>query len=136
MDDDEAAQRWEDLHNHVVTQSAQAFVTSFLVRCLRANIEHMESDPQSVSELDLSRIMPRYKHSQSRMLLVDFEGTLWIREPAALALRGEFEPPQEAVDALNRLAEDPKNEVWLLSGLQVKGALEKIAALSPKVGIV
>lgn len=136
MDDDEAAQRWEDLHNHVVTQSAQAFVTSFLVRCLRANIEHMESDPQSVAELDLSRITPRYKHSQSRLLLIDFEGTLWIRDPAALALKGEFNPPKEAMDALNALAEDTRNEVWLLSGLQVKGALEKVAALAPKVGIV
>lgn len=136
MSEEEAAQRWEDLHNHVVTQSAQTFVTSFLVRCLRANIEHMESDPQSVAELDLSRLLPRYKHSQSRLILIDFEGTLWIRDPAALALRGEFEPPKEAVDALNRLTEDPRNEVWLLSGLQVKGALEKVAAIAPKVGIV
>lgn len=128
--------RAQDLHNHVVTQSAQAFTTSFLVRCLRANIEHMQSDSLTVAELDLSRLIPRYKHSQSRLLLVDFEGTLWIRDPAALALRGEFDPPEEAIKALNALAEDPKNEVWLLSGLQVKGALEKVAALAPKVGIV
>ncbi|KAI0339176.1 hypothetical protein BDW22DRAFT_1336814 [Trametopsis cervina] len=136
MSDEEAASRWEDLHAHVVTQSAQAFTTSFLVRCLRANIEHMQSDSLSVAQLDLSRIIPRYKHSQSRLLLIDFEGTLWLRDPAALALRGEFDPPEETIKALNALADDPKNEVWLLSGLQVKGALEKIAALAPKVGIV
>lgn len=126
----------QDLHNHVVTQSAQAFTTSFLVRCLRSNIEHTQSDSQTVAELDLSRVIPRYKHSQSRLLLIDFEGTIWIREPAALALRGEFEPPEEAIKALNALADDPRNEVWLLSGLQVKGALDKVAALAPKIGIV
>ena len=126
----------QDLHNHVITQSAQAFVTSFLVRCLRANIEHMQNDTKAVAELDVARVLPRYKHSQTRLLLIDFEGTLWLRDPAALALRGEFDAPQEAIDALNKLAEDPRNEVWLLSGLQVKGALEKIAAVTPKIGIV
>ena len=126
----------QDLHNHVVTQSAQAFATSFLVRCLRANIEHMQNDSNLVAELDVSRVLPRYKHSQTRLLLIDFEGTIWLRDPAALALRGEFDPPQEAVDALKKLAEDPRNEVWLLSGLQVKGALEKIAEAAPKIGIV
>ncbi|EKM52411.1 glycosyltransferase family 20 protein [Phanerochaete carnosa HHB-10118-sp] len=136
MGEDEAKSRWEDLHNHVITQSAQAFITSFLVRCLRANIEHMQNDTKAVAELDVSRILPRYKHSQTRLLLVDFEGTIWLRDPAALALRGEFEIPQEAIASLSKLAEDPRNEVWLLSGLQVKGALEKIAAIAPKIGIV
>ncbi|THG96790.1 hypothetical protein EW026_g5099 [Hermanssonia centrifuga] len=136
MGDEEALSRWEDLHNQVVTQSAQAFVTSFLVRCLRSNIEHLQSDSLTVAELDISRVLPRYKHSQSRLLLIDFEGTLWIREPASLALKGVFDPPDEAVAVLNKLAEDPRNEVWLLSGLQVKGALEKIAEAAPKIGIV
>ncbi len=89
-----------------------------------------------MAELDISRVLPRYKHSQSRLLLIDFEGTLWIREPASLALKGVFDPPDEAVAVLNKLAEDPSNEVWLLSGLQVKGALEKIAEAAPKIGIV
>ena len=127
----------QDLHNHVVTQSAQAFVTSFLVRCLRANIEHTQNaETQTVATLDVNRVLPRYRHSQKRLVLIDFEGTIWQRDPAALALRGEFDPPQEAIDALNKLAEDPRNEVWLLSGLQVKGALEKIAEAAPKIGIV
>lgn len=91
---------------------------------------------QMVAALDISRIVPRYKHSQTRLILVDFEGTIWQRDPAALALRGEFDPPKDAIDALNKLAEDPKNEVWLLSGLQIKGAMEKVAALAPKIGIV
>ena len=127
----------QDLHGHVVTQSAQAFVTSFLVRCLRSNIEHMQSaDSADIATLDVSRILPRYRHSQKRLLLIDFEGTIWQRDPAKLALRGEFDPPKEAIDALNKLTEDPKNDVWLLSGLQVKGALERIATAAPKISLV
>lgn len=96
----------------------------------------MQNDTKIVAELDVSRVLPRYRHSQTRLLLIDFEGTIWQRDPAALALRGEFDPPQEAINALNKMAEDPRNEVWLLSGLQVKGALEKIAESAPKIGIV
>jgi hypothetical protein len=40
MSDYEPLSRWKDLRNHVVTQSAQAFVTSSFTRCLRANTEH------------------------------------------------------------------------------------------------
>ena len=116
-------------------QSAQAFVTSFLVRCLRANIEHLQSDSLPVAQLDVSRVIPRYRHSQTRLLLIDFEGTLWIRDPLAL-VKGVFDPPAEVFNVLNRLSADPRNEVWLLSGLQVKGALDKVAAAAPKIGIV
>ncbi|CAL1697858.1 unnamed protein product [Somion occarium] len=134
MSDEECLSRWEDLHNHVVTQSAQAFVTSFLIRNLRASLEH-QGDSLTVAELDVTRIIPRYRHSEKRLILVDFEGTMWPRDPRML-VKGTFDPPEEALKVLNKLAEDPKNEVWLLSGLPVKGALEEIAKLCPKVGVV
>ncbi|OSD03743.1 glycosyltransferase family 20 protein [Trametes coccinea BRFM310] len=142
MSDDEATSRWEDLHNHVVTQTAQAFVTSFLVRCLRSNLEHMQSDTNTVAELDINRVLPRYRHSQKRLLLIDFEGTLWQRDMKTIARNAgvggspSFEPPQEAIAVLNKLAEDHKNEVWLLSGLPTKGSLEIVAEKAPRVGIV
>ncbi|THH21691.1 hypothetical protein EUX98_g8296 [Antrodiella citrinella] len=154
MPDDEALSRWEDLHNHVVTQSAQAFVTTFLLRCLRANLSH-QPDSLAVAPLDVNLVLPRYKHSDKRMILVDFEGTLWKRDfnamrvmakPNALDVSSEegmglggfngwgFE--EDILKVLKKLSEDSRNEVWLLSGLPVKGALEVIAKEAPKVGIV
>ncbi|KAI0053481.1 glycosyltransferase family 20 protein [Auriscalpium vulgare] len=129
MDEEEAFARWEDLHNHVVTQTSQAFVTSFLTRCLRTNIEHLQGD-SSVAYLDLPRLLPRYKHSQRRLILIDLEDTLWLRHP-----RRAGAPPAEALDVVKRLAEDSKNEVWLLSGLTVK-ELEEVSKATPKVGLV
>ncbi|TFK37501.1 alpha,alpha-trehalose-phosphate synthase [Crucibulum laeve] len=141
MPDDEARSRWEDLHNHVTTQTAQAFVTSFLNRCVRAHTEHQQDDlNESVPPIDVARVLPRYKHSQKRLVLVDFEGTLWKRdlskEGLGKMLRGEFEFPTAALEVLKRLAEDKRNDVWLLSGLPVKGVLDKVAELVPKIGIV
>ncbi|KAF9007082.1 glycosyltransferase family 20-domain-containing protein [Cyathus striatus] len=144
MSDEEALSRWEDLHNHVTTQTAQAFVTSFLNRCVRAHGEHMHSHSdltlaETIPTLDVPRVLPRYKHSQKRLILVDFEGTLWrrdlSREGLAKMLRGEFEFPPEVVEVLRRLGEDKRNDVWLLSGLPVKGIMEKVASAVPKIGI-
>ena len=81
-------------------------------------------------------------------MLVDFEGTLWMRDltkkgvldlVGAVGPGGERELPkevEEAVNVLAKLADDRKNEVWLLSGLRVKGVLEAVAEKVPKVGIV
>ena len=159
MSDEEAQSRWEvslvshniyrayiylpfnqDLHNHVITQTAQAFVTSFLNRCVRAHIDHMQDDSISVPPLELSRVLPRYKHSRKRLILVDFEGTLWIRDLSRAGLvgmaKGEYAFPEEVVNVLKKLAEDSRNEVWLLSGLRIDGVLERFREKVPKVGIV
>ncbi|KAH7882668.1 glycosyltransferase family 20 protein [Phlebopus sp. FC_14] len=137
MSDDEALSRWEDLHNHVVTQTAQTFVTSFLTRCLRANTEHIsQNNPAAVPILDLARVLPRYKHSSKRLLLFDFEGAIWIRDMSRAGLLAPFEPHKETLALLKRFADDTRNEVWLLSGLPVKGMLDKIADAVPSIGIV
>jgi len=95
-----------------------------------------------------------------RLILVDFEGTLWRRDLTkhglmemvrlgVIVLDDKGDPGtgekklvdlpkevEEAVEVLGRLAEDWKNEVWLLSGLRVKGILDAVAERVPKVGIV
>jgi trehalose 6-phosphate synthase/phosphatase len=158
--------RFQDLHNHVTAQTAQAFVTSFLTRCVRANTEHTSSLDDTASSLaslphlSPSILVPKYKYSQNRIVLVDFEGTLWRRDlsqggvlgmlggaPDAIQGTGEVttdnvvklslpEEVEEAIGVLGKLAEDRKNEVWLLSGLRVRGVLEAVAERVPQVGIV
>ncbi|KAG1750509.1 glycosyltransferase family 20 protein [Suillus paluster] len=136
MSDEEALSRWEDLHNHVVTQTAQTFVTSFLTRCLHANTEHTtQTDLTSVPYLNTTLLLPRYKHSPRRLLLFDFEGTLWRRDMSRTELLAPFTPPEGALEILNKFSGNKRNEVWLLSGLPVK-SLEKVAAKVPGVGIV
>lgn len=82
----------------------------------------------------------RYKHSQRRLIIVDFEGTLWKRDLSRRGLQaylnGDFEIPEEPLNALSSLAEDRRNDVWLLSGLPVRGVLERVAEKVPNIGIV
>ncbi|KAG2078648.1 glycosyltransferase family 20 protein [Suillus decipiens] len=136
MSDEEALSRWEDLHNHVVTQTAQTFVTSFLTRCLRANTEHItQTDLNSVPALNTTLLLPRYKHSSRRILLLDFEGTLWHSDMSRAGLLAPFVPPEGAIELLNKFSANKRNEVWLLSGLPIK-SLEQVSEKAPGVGIV
>ena len=119
-------------------------MTSFLVRCLRANIEHLQSDALPPAQLDVTRVLPRYKHSTTRLLLIDFEGTIWERDIRTIARNAgvghggqpDFVPPEDALRLLSKLAQDPRNEVWLLSGLPTTGILDVVAEKVPKIGIV
>jgi hypothetical protein len=41
---DEMKTRWEGLHSHVITQTAQAFVNTILMRCVRAHTGRSSND--------------------------------------------------------------------------------------------
>ncbi|KAJ7071405.1 alpha,alpha-trehalose-phosphate synthase [Mycena amicta] len=136
MSDEEALSRWEDLHNHVTTQTGQAFVTTFLSRCIRAHTEQHLQSQQTAPTLDMSRILPRYKHSAKRLLLLDLEGTLWTRPKPGVPINKEDPSLELALELLRRFAADRRNSVWLLSGLPIAGVLTRIAKEVPLIGIV
>ncbi|KAJ7151517.1 alpha,alpha-trehalose-phosphate synthase [Mycena filopes] len=137
MSDDEALSRWEDLHNHVTTQTGQAFVTTFLSRCLRSHTEQHLQSRQAAPTLDVGRVLPRYKHSAKRLVLMDFEGTLWTRPKSGAPAEGTEDAGLErALELLRRFAADRRNDVWLLSGLPIEGVLAHIAKEVPRIGIV
>ncbi|KAF7306516.1 Alpha,alpha-trehalose-phosphate synthase [Mycena indigotica] len=136
MSDDEALSRWEDLHSHVTTQTGQAFVTTFLSRCLRAHTEQHLQTQQAAPTLDMSSVLPRYKHSAKRLLLLDFEGTLWTRPKPGVPPETPDAGLERAIDLLRKFAADRRNNVWLLSGLPITGVLSRIAKEVPLIGIV
>jgi len=133
MSETEALSRWKDLHSHVNTQTAQAFVTSFLNRCVRVHLEHQQRDTASIEKFGIDLVGPRYRHTRQRLLLLDYEDTLWIRNRGVRD--ATHEAPQDALDVLKELTRDPKNSVWILSGLPIKNCLDKVAAAVPGVGI-
>ncbi|KAK7455868.1 Trehalose-6-P synthase/phosphatase complex subunit [Stygiomarasmius scandens] len=201
MGKEEARGRWEELSEHVETQTAQAFVRSFLGRCIRAAEENRglgkgakgkrrhhhddeddDDERKEVEEVDPRKLKVKWRHARRRLVLVDWEGTLigdWMPIPRELEVqqgrRGSIgaasvvsrdsgvetemvdeearervergleekerrreEELQRAIEVLKKLAVDTKkNEVWLLSGLPVKGVLERVdKELGGKIGIV
>ncbi|KAJ4490133.1 glycosyltransferase family 20-domain-containing protein [Lentinula aciculospora] len=146
----EARTRWEELHNHVIAQTAQAFVANFLSRCLRANGEHIcHKDTEragAVRVLDEKAIVEKWSGQTQgkKLILVDWEGTLvgdYLPAGASGATsEREVQKEQEfktAITVLKKLvAQEEKNEVWLLSGLPIK-VLERISKeVGGRIGIV
>jgi trehalose 6-phosphate synthase complex regulatory subunit len=129
----------KDLHRHVVAQTAQAFTNSFLTRLIRAYNDHQRgTDLESVAQFDVSRVLTQYKYSAKRLLLLDLEDTLWTRKTSTGVIKQgtPFTVPQEVFNILNKLKGDPKNEIWVLSGLPTKGGMDQIAENAPGIGLM
>ena len=75
-----------------------------------------------LEKLDLSAVEHAYKSSKNRVVIIDFNGTLVVKEPAGKYLKREilgtsgFKPSQLTSLALSRLCADPKNTVYVVSG--------------------
>jgi trehalose 6-phosphate synthase/phosphatase len=140
MSQEEAEGRWADLHSHVNTQTAQAFATSFLNRTIRVNYKHHIKDSLSIPPIDALALRERYhglvRPGSKRLVLIDLEATLWPLDTQAHAdVEVRSEVPTEAMQLLERLVADERNEVWGLSGLAIKGRLEHIARKLPKLNL-
>jgi trehalose 6-phosphate synthase complex regulatory subunit len=93
---------------------------------------------ENVAHFDVSRVLPEYKYSSKRLLFIDLEDTLWTRktEGGIIKQGTPFDVPQNVFDLLNKLAEDRRNEVWLLSGLPIAGGMDPIAEKVPGIGLM
>lgn len=111
-------------------------MTTFLSRCLRSHTEQHLQSHEAAPTLDMHRVLPRYKHSSKRLLLMDFEGTLWARPKPGAPADSADASLERALEVLRRFAADGRNDVWLLSGLPIEGVLTRIAKEVPRIGIV
>ncbi|KAG8686509.1 hypothetical protein FRC11_008836 [Ceratobasidium sp. 423] len=134
MGDEDCAARWKDLHKHVTTQTAQAFVTSFVTRCIRTHMEYQRHAFSEVPPLEPSQVFANAS-GEKRLIFVDWEGTLWNEDPR-ITWHSGFSPPTAKLEIIRKLLANEQNEVWILSGMGVQGGLEKIAAELPGVGLV
>ncbi|KAG8730232.1 hypothetical protein FRC12_020398 [Ceratobasidium sp. 428] len=135
MDDDDALKRWKVLHKHVTTQTAQAFVTSFVTRCIRTHMEHQRREFTAVPRIQPAKTFANVTDGGKRLILLDWEGTLWSEDPRVTWHSG-FTPPLAKLEIIRKLLANDRNVVWLLSGMGVRGGLEKIAVELPGVGLV
>jgi len=93
---------------------------------------------ESVAQFDVPRVLTQYKYSAKRLLLLDLEDTLWTRKTSSGIIKHgtPFTVPQDVLDLLNKLKGDPKNEIWVLSGLPIKGGMDQISNNVPGVGLM
>ncbi|KAL7444630.1 hypothetical protein ACHAXH_008584 [Discostella pseudostelligera] len=72
--------------------------------------------------LDLKALRHAYANTKSRVIIIDFNGTLVVKEPAGKYLKREilgtsgFKPSPITTLALRKLCSDPRNTVYVVSG--------------------
>lgn len=75
-----------------------------------------------LEQLDLMSLQNAYSNTKTRVIIIDFNGTLVVKEPAGKYLKREilgtsgFKPSHMTALALGRLCSDPKNTVYVVSG--------------------
>ena len=75
-----------------------------------------------LEKLDLSSLEHAYETSKKRVIFIDFNGTLVVKEPAGKYLKREilgtsgFKPTQLTTLALTRLCADQRNTIYVVSG--------------------
>lgn len=135
MSEDEGRARWADLHRTVVTQTALQWITSLLSRLERAHIEQQRRDNTFIPKLEVGQIVSEWRADQSRLIMLDLEGSLLPESIVFLRKAQQLELPEQLVTTLTELAGDSKNSIYVFSSLS-SAFLDKIAEKVPRVGIV
>ncbi|CAD6939611.1 unnamed protein product [Tilletia controversa] len=134
MDEDEMFERWQDLHRTVVTQTAQHWITSFLSRLERAHAEQQFRDTAFIPRLEIAQLVSEWRAAKTRLILLDLEDTLVSETPLSLHKSG-FRPSEKLLARLSALSADPKNSVYVLSGMGMVN-LTALSEAVPRLGLI
>jgi HAD superfamily hydrolase (TIGR01484 family) len=110
--DEERQQVWTQLHRAVLQNSTTNWVKSFSETLTRVWKEQAAREMMTIPRLSVNELKERYRQSERRLLIVDYEGTLasW-GSPANIVVT----TPQRAITTLADLTEDSKNTVYVMS---------------------
>jgi len=90
--------------------------------------------------LNFKALKRAYDATRNRVIITDFNGTIVMKEPPGKYLKREIlgtsgnKPPPAVIDALQVLAADPKNTVYVVSGDSVENVLSALGHL-PGLGL-
>ena len=90
--------------------------------------------------LHLKLVKKAYESTKRRVIILDFNGTIVLKEPPGKYLKREIlgtsgnKPPPEVVDALQKLSTDPRNTVYVVSGDSSENVMSALGHL-PCLGL-
>lgn len=80
-------------------------------------------DRSDFKQLNIDKVMTAYMQSKRRVFLLDYGGTIIARENIAMYIKKDFtavtgkRPSRRMIDALANLTNDPRNTVFVVSGV-------------------
>ena len=98
------------LYRHVTIHTVQAWTQKYLKRLLTnlASFDQAFATPV----LDRAKILAQYRQAKKRIFMFDYDGTLTpiVKDPQSAI------PSDRVTRTIKRLASDPRNSVWIISG--------------------
>lgn len=119
----------ERLYKLVQANTMQHATNAFLRHFIEGLGEHEE---HLTPPLDRPLLLRAYEKSERRLFLFDYDGTLApiVKDPDAAI------PTQRALRVLQKLADDPKNRVWIILGRDQQFLDRWLGSKVPKLGLL
>ncbi|KAI8577448.1 hypothetical protein K450DRAFT_177698 [Umbelopsis ramanniana AG] len=118
MSEEEKKLRHKVMHDHVISHKAENWAHSFMKNLMSSIATEEESADTPL--LDTKLMYQQYQKAHKRLIFFDYDGTLTpIKKTPGAAL-----PPNDMLQYLQLLCDDPKNIVWVISGRD-QSALDK-----------
>ncbi|RKO97805.1 hypothetical protein CXG81DRAFT_13846, partial [Caulochytrium protostelioides] len=139
MSEEEKLSRWGELYRYVSTNTAQAFVEKFTNEIPRMHEENRHTLSGSAPLLRDEEVHDAYVNAHRRLFLLDWDSRSLAPSGSLDNMLGEITHGnghhQDALfRALDRLAADPQNIVYVMSS-NTKAELEVLLEVSPYIGL-
>ncbi|KFH48637.1 putative alpha,alpha-trehalose-phosphate synthase [UDP-forming] 106 kDa subunit-like protein [Hapsidospora chrysogenum ATCC 11550] len=132
MSDEEKKERWEKLYGAVAHHTGSLWFNEFLSRLDTVYKEQNKRDQTAVPRLSIQTLSAKYKNSERRLFILDYEGTLVSWGPLNQIIPVS---PQRTLDILNDLVLDERNTVYIMSGRRPE-ELERVFRRVPNIGLI
>ncbi|KAI8973032.1 glycosyltransferase family 20-domain-containing protein [Pilobolus umbonatus] len=111
MSPEDKASRYDQLHQYVIDHSAAYWARAF-VKQLVESVEKFALQSHSTPSLNRDTFIQSYKKANRRLMFFDYDGTL----TPIVSVPGDARPSEEMLAYLQKLCDDPQNNVWVISG--------------------
>lgn len=108
---------------------------------LQGTAGHLFQESQAAfTQLNVRAMKTAYDQSKNRVIVLDFNGTIVLKEPPGKYLKREIlgtsgnKPPAEVLEALTSLCQDPRNTVYVNSGDSAENVLSALGHI-PNLGL-
>ena len=136
MDEKEKEQRYNNLRSIVLHNTGENWCTSLAETLAQVYEEHYQRDSMSIPRLSTQKLMQKYKDSQVRVFILDYEGTLVSYSSFGTSSTSiHLASPQRVLDALNDILLDERNIVYIMSG-RTQDDLESLFSRVNGLGII
>ena len=115
MEEAEQIYRIKKMQHSISQKTVKAWASSFILELQRIGLRNEANDRKQIRPDRLLKIKKAYKKADTRLILLDYDGTL----SAFKKVPEEAFPTSEILKTLQMLARDPKNKLVISSGRDV-----------------